>query len=304
MGQFSLNALAPIGAMPLLDNTGKVGEPAEPTLQFTSASSVNLLILAVNLFGVGNGRAEVFAVHLGDVIHSDTFRAGGLAFVKIRAVAESFLVHLGNHGENTLLRFDLALRQVGEMADLRRNKEHRGRVLAGGDTGTTADAGGRVEGAVGISLGNRDRGSFRSGTGVHRNETTGSDNAVESGTVHGAVTDNRECGGAPRFDHDGIAILELAHVKLAGSYRMVRTVRHSVDDQGTHSANSFAAVVIKGKAFLSLLHFAIVHDVEHFQERHIRGNAVDIDRFELAFGLGVLLTPNLESQMHIVAHYL
>lgn len=35
------------------------------------------------------------------------------------------------------------------------------------------------------------------------------DDAVECGTVHGAVTDNRECGGAPRFDHDGIAILEL-----------------------------------------------------------------------------------------------
>ncbi len=35
------------------------------------------------------------------------------------------------------------------------------------------------------------------------------DDAVESGTVHGAVTDNRECGGAPRFDHDGVAILEL-----------------------------------------------------------------------------------------------
>jgi len=36
------NALNPIGATPLLDDTGKVGEPAEPTIQFTSASSVTL----------------------------------------------------------------------------------------------------------------------------------------------------------------------------------------------------------------------------------------------------------------------
>ena len=107
MGQFSLNALDPIGATPLQDDTGKVGEPAESTIQFTSASSVNLLILAINLFGVGHGGAEVFAVHLGDVIDGDTLRACSLAFVKVRAVAEAFLVHLGDHGEHTLLCFDL-----------------------------------------------------------------------------------------------------------------------------------------------------------------------------------------------------
>ena len=128
MGQSSLNALAPIGATPLQNDTGKVGEPAEPTIQFTSASSVNLLILSVHLFGVGHGGAEVFAVHLGDVIHGDTLRAGGLAFVKVRAVAKAFLVHLGDHGENALLRLDLALRQEAEVRDLRRNEEHRGSV--------------------------------------------------------------------------------------------------------------------------------------------------------------------------------
>ena len=128
MGQSSLNALAPIGATPLQNDTGKVGEPAEPTIQFTSASSVNLLILSVHLFGVGHGGAEVFAVHLGDVIHGDTLRARSLAFVKVRAVAEAFLVHLGDHGENALLGLDLALRQEAEVRDLRRNEEHRGSV--------------------------------------------------------------------------------------------------------------------------------------------------------------------------------
>ena len=128
MGQFSLNALDPIGATPLQDDTGKVGEPAESTIQFTSASSVNLLILAINLFGVGHGGAEVFAVHLGDVIHGDTLRTCSLAFVKVRAVAEAFLVHLGDHGEHALLGFDLALRQEAEVRNLSRDEEHRGSV--------------------------------------------------------------------------------------------------------------------------------------------------------------------------------
>ena len=173
MGQSSLNALDPIGTTPLQDDSGKVGEPAEPTIQFTLASSVNLLILSVHLFGVGDCCAEVFAVHLGDVIHGDTLRAGGLAFVKVRAVAEAFLVHLGDHGEHTLLRLDLALRQEAEVRNLGGYEQHSGCVLTGGYAGTATDTGGSVEGAVGISLGNRDSGSFRSGTGVHRNEAIG-----------------------------------------------------------------------------------------------------------------------------------
>ena len=70
------------------------------------AATLGLLVFAINLFGVGHGSAEVFAVHLGDVIDGDTLRAGGLAFVKVRAVAEAFLVHLGDHGEHALLGFD------------------------------------------------------------------------------------------------------------------------------------------------------------------------------------------------------
>ena len=108
-----------------------------------------------------------------------------------------------------------SLRQEAEVRDLRRNEEHRGSVLTGSHAGTATDTGGSVESAVGISLGNRNGGSFRSGTGVDGNEAASLDNAVECGTVYGTVTDNRECGGAPRFDHDGVAILELSFPFLA-----------------------------------------------------------------------------------------
>ena len=102
-----------------------------------------------------------------------------------------------------------SLRQEAEVRDLRRNEEHCRSALTGGHAGTATDTGGSVEGAVGISLGNRNHGCFRSGTGVDGNEAASLDNTVESGTVHGAVTDNRECSSAPRFDHDGVTILEL-----------------------------------------------------------------------------------------------
>ena len=68
------------------------------------------LVFSVHLFGVGDSGAEVFAVHLGDVIDGDTLRACSLAFVKVRAVAEAFLVHLSDHGENALLGLDITAR--------------------------------------------------------------------------------------------------------------------------------------------------------------------------------------------------
>ena len=84
---------------------------------------------------------------------------------------------------------------------------------------------------------------------------------------------------------------------------MVGAVRHTVDDQRAHTANTFAAVVVESKAFLALLHLFFVHDVQHFEEGHVRGNVVDLDSFELSLGLGILLTPNLQSQIQS-AHYL
>ena len=137
------------------------------------AATLALLVFSVHLFGIRDCCAKVFAVHLGDVIHGETLRAGGLAFVKVRAVAEAFLVHLGDHGQDALLRLDLALGQEAEVRDLGGYEQHSGCVLTGGHAGTATNTGGSVEGAVGIGLGNRDRGSFRSDTGVHKNEAIG-----------------------------------------------------------------------------------------------------------------------------------
>ena len=190
------------------------------------------------------------------------------------------------------------------MADLCCDKEHCRRVFASGNASSATDTSSRIECAIRLILGNRERRRFRSRTGIHADITASLNNAVKSGTVHDTVLDDRECRSAPRFNDDRIAILELAHMKLASCNGMIGTVRHTVDDQGAHSANTFTAIVVKSKAFLALFHFPVVYDVKHFKERHIRRNAVNFYRFKLTFCIGVLLTPDFESQMHIIAHYL
>src|ERR1035437_7826733 len=59
----------------------------------------------------------VVAVHAGDVFHADFLRAGGFALVLVGAIAESFGVHLSDHGEHAFVAFRLALREQGEVAD-------------------------------------------------------------------------------------------------------------------------------------------------------------------------------------------
>jgi hypothetical protein len=52
--------------------------------------------------------------------------------------------------------------------------------------------------------------------GAHGDEAAGLDDAVEGAAVDGEVLDDRERGGAPGLDGDLVAVLELAHVELAG----------------------------------------------------------------------------------------
>ena len=56
------------------------------------------------------GAAE-FAVHAGDMGDTDGFRAGGLTLIFVGAVAEALGIHLLDHADNALARFDLPLRQ-------------------------------------------------------------------------------------------------------------------------------------------------------------------------------------------------
>ena len=70
--------------------------------------------------------------------------------------------------------------------------------------------------ASSASLRNRKRVRVRRAAGVHRNKAARLDDAVERAAIHHQILDDRKRLRAPRLDRDRLAVLEVAHVKLAG----------------------------------------------------------------------------------------
>ena len=59
------------------------------------------------------------------------------------------------------------------------------------------------------------------GAGAHADEAAGDHDAVKGAAVHGQILDDGEGLRAEGLDPDGVAVLELPHVKLAGRRRRV-----------------------------------------------------------------------------------
>src|SRR5699024_10839689 len=115
---------------------------------------------------------------------------------------------------------------------------------AGRHAGAAADAGRGVERAVGVRLRDRVGVGVRCGTRGGADIAARLDDAVERSAVDDQVLDDREGAGPPRLHGDGVAVVEAAHVQLAGG-RALRTVRLSVDHDTTGAADALAAVVVE-----------------------------------------------------------
>ena len=217
----------------------------------------------------------------------------GLAGSRVGAVAEAQFVHLGDHRLGAARTLDTALGQFGERRHAGGDEEHGRTVLARRGAGSAADAGGGVHRLLGVGL--RDRNGVGVGHRVraHRDEASGLQNLVVSRTVHHEVLDDGERRRAPRLDGDRRAVLELAHVDLAGRGSLAGTVGLSVDVQRAHAADTLAAVVVEGHRLLALVDEIVVQDVEHFEERGVGRNVLHLVALESAFGFSVLLTPYL-----------
>ena len=217
----------------------------------------------------------------------------GLAGSRVGAVAEAQFVHLGDHRLGAARTLDTALGQFGERRHAGGDEEHGRTVLARRGAGSAADAGGGVHRLLGVGL--RDRNGVGVGHRVraHRDEASGLQNLVVSRTVHHEVLDDGERRRAPRLDGDRRAVLELAHVDLAGRGALAGTVGLSVDVQRAHAADTLAAVVVEGHRLLALVDEIVVQDVEHFEERGVGRNVLHLVALESAFGFSVLLTPYL-----------
>jgi len=180
------------------------------------------------------------------------------------------------------------------MTDFGTHKQHGTGVLASRYTSPATDARRRIHSHVGGMLWNQD------GVGIGDTTRGGTDVAsrlddfVEGRTIHHEVTDDRESFGAPRFNPDVVAVLELAHVELAGGDTVVVAVRPTVDVESAHATNALAAVVVEANGMRdTVVDESLVQDVEHFKEGAVGRDAIQRISLEMALGAGVLLSPNM-----------
>jgi len=220
-----------------------------------------------------------------------------LTRVVVGAVAKSFLLHGAHHVTGATLALRLPLGQKSEVRDLGSDEEHRRTVRTGGSTGSATDAGGGIHCRISNRLGNECRGGIGGTTGVLADEATRANDPVVGTPVDHQILYNREGAHAEGLHGDGLPILKLAHVNLTGS-SATRPLGNAVDHHMAGSANPLAAIAGKGDRLLALPGQAVVHDIEHLQERSLRGDFRGVNLDKLALIRGRLLLPESEMKIH------
>lgn len=238
------------------------------------------------------GLAYPVAVEAGDVLAFYLLGAFGLAGVGVGAAAEAEFVHLDDHLAGAVHGLGVALRQQVEVAHLGADEEHGAGILAGRHAGAAADAGGSIHSLVGDVLGHKDIVGVGHAAGGGADVAAGLDDFVEGGAVHHKVFDDGEGLGAPGLHPYLVAVVEVAHVQLAGGDAVVVAVGTAVDVEAAHAADTLAAVVVEahrvGNAVVDKL---FVELVKHFEERAVGADVVNLVGLEVPFGAGVLLAP-------------
>ena len=238
--------------------------------------------------------------------HRNMFRAFHLTGAGVGAGAEAQFVHFGDHGLGTAGTLDLTLREQGERADARCDEQHGGTVLAGCCASAASYAGSRVHALVRIFLRNGNRVRIGNTARVDADEAACLQDLVVSTTVDHQVFDYREAAAAPGLDGDGAAILEFAHIELAGGYAAFRAVCTAVDIERAGAADTFAAVVVErhGAALFAvttciegdrvdlLADQLLVEDVHHLQERSAFRDVLHLIGLKVSFAFRVSLTPD------------
>ena len=219
----------------------------------------------------------------------------------VRAAAEASRVHRGDHGLGAVQALGLALREMVKVRELGGDEQHRRTVRAGGHAGAAADARGGIHRAIRRLLGDEDIVGVGGGAAVGADEAAGGDHAIERRAIDAEVLDHGERVGAPRLDPDLVVVLEEPHVQLARGGGALTAVRATVDHQRAAAADAFAAVVIERDRLFARRDELLVEDVEHLEEGGVGGHVLDLVGDELAGGLLVHLTPDVEGEVQ-VAH--
>ena len=155
------------------------------------------------------------------------------------------------------------------MRDFGGGEERCARIRTSRDAGSAADAGGGVHGAVGGFLWNQNVVAVGSGARGGRDIAAGGDDAVECGTVDDEVAEDGEGFGAPRFEVQLVAVVEVAEGELAyGGFRE-RAVGDAVDHEAAGTADAFATIVLEGDGVFAFENQIFVQHVEGFEHRHV-----------------------------------
>ena len=184
------------------------------------------------------------------------------------------------------------------MGDLGPGEQHRGAIRAGRHARATADADRGVDRLLRV-LG-RDRVGVRLGlgSGVHPRVAAGLLDPVQGRAVDDQVPDHGEGGGAEGLDRDRRAIVELAHVDLAGRSPAAGAVRAPVDRHRAGAADALAAIVVerdRGGAFDDQ---PVVERVHHLEERLVGFDVGDLVRLEPSGRVVLFLAPDAQGEVH------
>src|SRR5699024_8489468 len=153
-------------------------------------------------------RNDKVAVQASNVADGNILRAFSFARTSVCTVTETEFVHLAQHSLGTAQCFRFALGQQVQLAHLGRNEQHSRTVLTSSHTSTTTDTAGSIHSLVSDGLRNQDSVGILGSTGTYADVAACLHNLVVGRTVDHQVLDNRETGRAPRFNSDGIAVVE------------------------------------------------------------------------------------------------
>src|ERR1019366_7097145 len=140
--------------------------------------------------------------------------------------------------------------------------------------------------------------AVRRAAGGHGDIPAGRDDAVEGGAVHHQVLHHGEGFGAPRFEVEFVAVLEVAHVELAQGGAGQRAMGHAVHHAAAHAADAFAAIVVERHGLFVLADQVLVQHVQHFEERHFVVDVGYVIAHHLARIVGVALPPDVKNDSH------
>jgi hypothetical protein len=88
-------------------------------------------------------------------------------------------------------------------------------------------------------------------------------------------------------------------MQLAGGGALLRAVGLTIDHEAAGATDAFAAVTVEHNGFATGLDEVLVDGIEHLEEGHLVLHVSCLIGLESARVVGVVLTPDLQSELHV-----